>query len=122
MYLDVGIGGTHATPKVTEKTLEDRRNNVKEVQQSIKEAKHIVISGGGAIGVELAGDIKIRNPDKVVTVVESNDKILKAMPDAFIEKVNGALTKIGVNVILNDRVVEHQSKMVALKSGKSLEW
>lgn len=47
-----------------EKTLEERKATVADTHDKIVKAKTIVVSGGGPVGCETAGDIKLRFKDK----------------------------------------------------------
>ncbi|KAJ1977145.1 hypothetical protein H4R34_003701 [Dimargaris verticillata] len=75
-------------------------------QRHIKQAQRVLIIGGGAVGVELAGEIASEYPDKTVTLVQAKHQLL---PDeyhpGFREKARQALEKLGVHVELNDRVI-----------------
>jgi NADH dehydrogenase FAD-containing subunit len=51
-------------PSITDTTKEARIASVTAVHDQMKANKTIVISGGGAVGSELAADIKLRNKDK----------------------------------------------------------
>ncbi len=44
--------------------------------ERLKAAKSVLIVGGGAVGVEVAGEIASVLPDKQVTLVHSRDKLL----------------------------------------------
>lgn len=48
----------------------------KSYQKRVKDAKAIVIVGGGAVGVQLATDLKEVYPDKDVTLVHSRDRVM----------------------------------------------
>jgi NADH dehydrogenase FAD-containing subunit len=51
-------------PSPVEKTLEQRKQSIIDVYSEIYRANHIVIAGGGAVGTEIAADIKLRNKEK----------------------------------------------------------
>ncbi len=52
-------------PNPSEETKEaDRKAAISSYHNKVKDAKTIVIAGGGAIGVELAADIKLSSKDK----------------------------------------------------------
>lgn len=52
-------------PNLSEETKEDgRKAAISSYHNKVKEAKTIVIAGGGAIGLELAADIKLSFKDK----------------------------------------------------------
>ncbi|KAG9786667.1 Fe-regulated protein 8 [Exophiala dermatitidis] len=94
----------------------------------IEAAKDIVIVGGGAAGVEIAGDIKTKFPDKNVTLVHSRDRLLNNFDPALHEIAKKALEGMGVVVYLADRVVSDLDpeltksvKQVMLRDGKVLQ-
>lgn len=101
----------------TEKTSTDRSANVNKMFEDVKMAKSIVISGGGPIGVETAGDIKLRFKDKKVTLVSSGPRILEQMPAEYSTLMSNKMKAIGINIILNDRVVSNENGKVKLSSG-----
>jgi NADH dehydrogenase len=93
----------------------------------------IVIVGGGPTGVEVAGALaEMRNyvlPGEYVELdareidiylVQSGDRILKGMSDEAGEKARKFLQKLGVKVILDDRVVDYDGELVYLKSGETI--
>ena len=45
-------------------------------QTRAQKAKSIVLIGGGAVGVQMALDLKERYPEKDVTVVQSRDRVM----------------------------------------------
>ena len=73
-----GINYPHFAPNpIDDATKEQRLTTILKKKLEIDSAKTIVISGGGAIGVEAAGDIIIRNKDKKVILVHSHDVVLE---------------------------------------------
>jgi apoptosis-inducing factor 2 len=48
----------------TEQTVAKRSDSVNQMFENVKNAKSIVISGGGPVGIETAADIKLRFKDK----------------------------------------------------------
>ena len=52
----------------------------------------MVIVGGGAVGVELAGEIAVTFPDKQVTLVHSGDHLVTSeFGDKFTNQIEAAL-------------------------------
>lgn len=78
--------------------------------QSVEAAKDgIVVIGGGAVGVEMAAELKVVQPSSKVTLIQSRDALLSAepLPDEFKKASLDALRETGVEVILGrGRVVE----------------
>lgn len=90
------------------------------VQQKIADAQTVVVVGGGAAGVEVATDAKSLYPNKNIILVHSRSAVMhrfgKELQKAALEGLQG----LGVEVILEDRVVEETEASVTLKSGRKL--
>ncbi|KAF9184529.1 Apoptosis-inducing factor 2 [Haplosporangium sp. Z 767] len=80
--------------RVMDKTRED-------VEQSSK----IVVVGGGACGVELAGELKYAYPTKSVTLIHDMPHLVDYpnFPQSFKDEAQRYLEKQGVEVILNEQ-------------------
>ncbi|WWC58396.1 uncharacterized protein I303_100936 [Kwoniella dejecticola CBS 10117] len=57
-------------------------DSLAKTQGEIKQANKIVVIGGGAVGLEIAGEIRAAYPDKTITVVHSSEHVLHPTPDA----------------------------------------
>lgn len=83
---------------------------LKEAQANIdacKTAEHgVVIIGGGAVGVEMAAELKLVEPNTKVTLIHSRDRLLSAepLPDEFKDAVAPLVREAGVELILGARV------------------
>ena len=97
-----------------------------------KALMNFVIVGAGPTGVELAGalaemkrhvlpkdypDLDIRKME--INVIQGSSKVLDAMSLKASEKAFQFLRKLGVDVWLNEHVVEYDGKVVKTKSGKT---
>ena len=62
----------------------------------------------GAVGIEMAAELKAVEPTQKVTLIHSRNKLLSSepLPDDFKDRTLSVLQEAGVEVILNDRVVE----------------
>lgn len=62
----------------------------------------VVIIGGGAVGIEMAAEIKLVQPGLKVTLIHSRDKLLSAepLPDEFKDVSLAALKEHGVDIVL----------------------
>ncbi|KAI5269864.1 FAD/NAD(P)-binding domain-containing protein [Aureobasidium subglaciale] len=77
--------------------------------EAIRNAKEgVVVIGGGAVGIEMASEIKLMEPWQKVTLVHSRDKLLSAepLPDEFKARSLELLEESGVEVIMGQRVTE----------------
>ncbi|KAJ1978267.1 hypothetical protein H4R35_001979 [Dimargaris xerosporica] len=105
-YLVVATGSTLApsvTPEPPNKV--DYLLNLGYSRKGIAHAQHILIIGGGPVGVEAAGEIKHAFPDKEVTMVHRTTELLGSpLPLRFRQQVTQRILDLGVEVILEDSV------------------
>ncbi|MFT7224151.1 MAG: NADH dehydrogenase [Cellvibrionaceae bacterium] len=94
-------------------------------------ALSIAIVGGGATGVELAAELlyaarqyyrlgldEIQSSNVKITLIEAGPKILPALSEKVIAEASRELNRIGVEVLVNERVVEISEKAIKTESGK----
>ncbi|KAG0222331.1 hypothetical protein BGW42_006680, partial [Actinomortierella wolfii] len=111
-YLIYATGARHPEPGNLNDcdTKEGAIARLKEYQEKIKKSTKVLIVGGGAVGMELATEIREHFPEKEVTL-----KCAKAMD------------KFGVKQILGDRVIipeggfKDDFKMIKVKTKNGLE-
>lgn len=93
------IEGNGASSVITLNSLSEYRRS----QQQIDAANHVLIMGGGLIGVELAMDL--RASGKQVTVVEPNSRLLpNLLPDFVALRLEEQLRRDGIALQLLSRV------------------
>jgi NADPH-dependent 2,4-dienoyl-CoA reductase/sulfur reductase-like enzyme len=73
------------------------------LQAKIREAKKIAIVGAGAVGVQMAGDIKSFYPEKAVVLIHSRQQLLPSFGSRLHEYVMEKLNGIGVDIRLGER-------------------
>ena len=104
-FLIIALGFTYVHP--FQATEYERTEQVRYMQYSIdktKNAKRILIVGGGALGVEVAGELATDCPDKRVTLISSTFHLLPRMSEKFSTAALNILKSKNVEVILNDRI------------------
>lgn len=102
-------------------------------EQERQELLNVVIVGGGATGVEIAGALsEMKNfvlpkdyPDLPASLlhiylIEAGDRLLSAMSPESSAHVERYLREMGVNVLLNKMVTDYQDHRVLLKDGSSI--
>ncbi|KAF8942890.1 hypothetical protein BGZ47_006027 [Haplosporangium gracile] len=102
---------------------------LKEVQAKIQKATKILLIGGGAVGLELAVEIREHFPEKEVTLVHSRDRYMPSYMTSMHQKTVAILAEFGVREIRGDRVIVPEGgfkddfKMikVATRDGKEIE-
>ncbi|OTA59238.1 FAD/NAD(P)-binding domain-containing protein [Hypoxylon sp. EC38] len=104
--------GTRAVDKTvpwkSNKTNEETLALISEIQNKIKNAKHIVVAGAGATGCEVAAEIAFEyGKDKEVVLLSGDSEILGG--DSLASNVAGELKKLGVHIRNSARVADsHQ--------------
>jgi len=74
-------------------------------RNKFKDANNVVIVGGGAVGIETAGEIKDAYPDKPVTIVQSAKYLLSDIyPRNFRMDIERRLRIRGIDIIFDDKV------------------
>ncbi|KAF8633590.1 hypothetical protein AX15_001383 [Amanita polypyramis BW_CC] len=93
-------------------------NFIRNGRIAFEKAQNIVIAGGGAIGIELAGEIKDIWPNKKVTIVHAGSALLNAAyPDKLRSRVERRIQDTGTHVILNDFVDTFEVGPIAKGTG-----
>jgi len=83
-----------------------RNQEMLDEHATLAAAKSVLVIGGGAVGVELAGEIASAFPDKEITLAHSGDALLAILKPKAQRKALEQLTAKGVTVKLNTRVRE----------------
>ncbi|KAK1979050.1 hypothetical protein LZ30DRAFT_597733 [Colletotrichum cereale] len=103
---------------------DDKSSSIKYLQshqQSVIKASSIVIVGGGAVGVQMATDLKELYPDKEVTLVHSRDHLMPLYHGKLHGILKSRFAELGVKLITGTRAVFpptnliHNEKKVVLK-------
>ncbi len=87
---------------------------------------HVVVVGGGPSGVEVAGDLtafmrKLAKETGVdpslvtIDLIESNPRLVPALPPEVSERILRRLRILGVNIFLNRRLVKEEVESVYMK-------
>ncbi|PNY25253.1 apoptosis-inducing factor [Tolypocladium capitatum] len=92
------------------------------IQDGIEAAKTVVVVGGGAAGVEVATDAKDLYPHKRIILVHSRSAVMHRFGKVLQAAAQNGLERLGVEVILEDRVVNEDAAAgtVTLRSGREL--
>lgn len=101
----------------------------KTYQQGVQRAEDILVIGGGAVGVQMALDLREVYPGKRVTLVHSRDKLMNRFHTGLDAIVRRRCEELGVEVITGHRVLvppqgfptDGTRTTVRLTDGRSLE-
>ncbi|CAI6334448.1 unnamed protein product [Periconia digitata] len=103
-YLVVATGSRQDPPaKMVSLDREGACEELRSVQSSIAQARRLAVLGSGAVGVEIAADIKTYFPGKDVQLFTSRDVIMPSFGAKIQNHVAGILEKLGVVVRYNAR-------------------
>ena len=95
---------------------------------------HFAVVGGGPTGVEIATEIQDliegvllkRYPEidpelPRVTIVQAGTQVLPGWPEKVVQTTTRQLSRMGIRLVLNNRVLEVRPDALVLKEGPSLE-
>ncbi|KAJ5162512.1 hypothetical protein N7492_007904 [Penicillium capsulatum] len=77
---------------------------LQEHQADVKRSRSIVIVGGGAVGVQMATDLKEYFPEKEVTVIQSRDRVMPNFHPQLHDLIKRRFDELGVKLITGARV------------------
>ncbi|KAK2016600.1 FAD/NAD(P)-binding domain-containing protein [Colletotrichum eremochloae] len=80
----------------------------------------VVVVGGGAVGIEMAAELKLSQPQTKVTLVHSRDKLLSSedLPDDCKDKALELTREAGVEVLISHRVKKTRKLDDAADNGR----
>ena len=103
-YLIIATGSWQPLPaKVTATDSGKACAELRTVQENIKSASKVAVVGGGAVGIELATDIKSFYPEKHVTLVHSRRQLLNNFGLRLHEYVLNVFRGMAIETILGER-------------------
>ncbi|KAG0261285.1 hypothetical protein DFQ27_003072 [Actinomortierella ambigua] len=128
-YLIYATGSRHPEPGNLNDcdTKESAIARLREYQEKIKKSTKVLIVGGGAVGMELATEIREHFPEKEVTLVHSRDRYMPIYLPTMSKKCFKTMEKFGVKQIMGDRVIipeggfKDDFQMIKVKTKNGLE-
>lgn len=81
------------------------QQRVREAHARLANAGSVAIVGAGPVGIELAGEISTSFPDKSVTLIADEDRLLPGYRPALSNKLLHDLRALGVHVLLGRRAL-----------------
>ncbi|KAL1896544.1 hypothetical protein Sste5346_004578 [Sporothrix stenoceras] len=102
----------------------EKREGVSYLQQhaaQVEAAQRIAIVGGGAVGVQMATDIKELYPSKQVTLVHSRPTVMNRFHTDLDAIVKARFAELGIETKLGSRVVSPLASTAAPADGTPLE-
>lgn len=122
-YLIICSGSRYNAPfKEKRIVLSTRAEHLRQYYDQLCKAKDILIIGGGVVGVELASEIVTHcKKGKQITIAHSRDRLLQRNNQKAIDFAEHFLTKQGVKIIYNNRVVHHTGRTFITETGTKIK-
>ncbi|KZV66544.1 FAD/NAD(P)-binding domain-containing protein [Peniophora sp. CONT] len=118
-------GNTWSGPLDFPDTKEAALEHIHEWQEKFAAAKSVVLVGGGAVGIEYAGEVRDFFPDKKATIVHNQKLLLNPFfPDKFRKYIEKDVLAAGAEVLLGDAIDTTQvgeGKGITTRNGKKLD-
>ncbi len=103
--LVIATGSSYSSPVWALNDSEEAlKSELHALRSAIKSAKTVLIAGGGAIGVETAGEIGAHYPSHDTTILSGNERLLPKLLPSNSASAQSKLKNLGVKVINNVRV------------------
>lgn len=107
-YIVLATGSAYPFPaKVDAVDSAIAKNAFRRTREQLTAAESVLLLGAGAVGLELAGEIKAAWPDKAVTIVDPADDVLSGLySTAFRTEIRRQLAALGVDLVLGTTLRE----------------
>jgi apoptosis-inducing factor 2 len=90
--------------KSSETEMKNRQLEVENENKKLQKASVITIIGAGAVGVELAGEIAYKWPEKKIKLINSGPRILSVLDEKMSVRATELLEDLGVKIIVNQKM------------------
>src|SRR5207248_2914124 len=103
-YVVLATGSTYPFPAKTDAhAAEDAIDNYRAAYVEVLHAERVLLVGAGPVGIELAGEIVAKWPDKHVTLLDLADDVLGDRFRADLRaELRNQLIELGVEVVLGE--------------------
>ena len=121
-YLVISLGSSYSSPfKEKDLAIVTRINHLKNYYKQLEKSHKIAIIGGGIVGIELAGEIIIKYPDKEITIIHKNNKLMERNHAKAISYADKFLRKKGAKFILNENAVSYKNNYIKTDKGTKIK-
>ncbi|EFA82184.1 hypothetical protein PPL_04606 [Heterostelium album PN500] len=104
-YLVIATGSYNLSPFKAPRDTSNIIQYYRSIRDKINQATKILVVGGGAVGVELAGEIGTDFKGKNVTLINRGDRLVsQKVNDKFSKTVADKLKKLKVNIMFNTSI------------------
>ncbi|KAL6306197.1 hypothetical protein BKA93DRAFT_729915 [Sparassis latifolia] len=122
--LALASGSSWSGPLDFPTTDSEIREHIKEWRLKYGNAKHIVLIGGGAVGIETAGELRDTFADKKITIIQSDKMLLNATyPAKYRKDLEKRVRARKINLVLGeylDSMPELDTIGITTRSGTTI--
>jgi apoptosis-inducing factor 2 len=120
-YIVLCTGSSYNLPiKEKEVVTATRAKHLREQHERLCKAEHVVLVGGGMVGVELAAEIGEHYPGKHVTLIHSREELMPRNHAKTRKYAHKFLTKKGINLVYGERLIEKKGKVCVTDKGREI--
>ena len=109
------------TPTEGENEVKKRYVSWREQARRLKQAQSVLVLGGGAVGTELAAEIVCHFPEKQVTIVDAQKKLVPLFPSKTSDHVASWFQKKGTRLVLGEMLETIDEQGCTTKKGQRIE-
>ena len=122
-YLVLALGSRYNSHiKESNVVLAMRATILREAHKELDQAKHVVIIGGGLVGIELAAEIAEHYTDtKKVTLIHSRNELIPRQTSKARLYAKRFFEKRNVALLLEDRLVDIKDSVLYTKKGRKIK-
>ncbi|KAG9031110.1 hypothetical protein FRB95_003156 [Tulasnella sp. JGI-2019a] len=121
-YLVLATGSIWEGPLAFPLEREQVREWINDWHTKLSNSKSVVVIGGGAVGIEISGEIRHFIPDTKVTLIHSDAQLLNsAYPTKYRQAMLKALEAKGVTVRLKDRATIPQGEYTSIMTENGVQ-
>ncbi|MEK6945458.1 MAG: FAD-dependent oxidoreductase [Nanoarchaeota archaeon] len=111
-YLIIASGSKYNSPIKDPKVFVPQRGKeISEFSERIKEARSILIVGGGLVGVELSAEIATRCEKKEIMLIDAGKEILSRNNEKTRKFARNFLESKGTNIISDEKVISNKGNV-----------
>lgn len=119
-YLVIASGSSYSS-LLSNVVVSTKADVLSSVHDDLKKSKKILIIGGGFVGVEVAGEICERFPNKRLTLVHAQNRLLERCTGKAQEYAKNQLTKKGVEIIFNELITRNSGNIFHTNKGRKIK-
>ncbi len=121
-YLVIASGSSYNLPFKEQKVVvTTRAKHLRNYYNKLCRAEKILIIGGGIVGVELAGEILWRYKNKKIIIVHAKGRLIERNSIRAVNYTTKFLRGRGVEIVYNERVVEHKGGSYITDAGRVIK-